>query len=185
MPLPPRWRRHSLNVQLGRHAPRRESGRLQLGKQWRQLFRSLHGLGSVGWCKVFGTMSPKTSATGLGSGERGTGPRRDHMTLLLGERRIDVKHERVSIGSKLGYDERHPLRHQPRNEGHVPRQAIELRHDHGSLVPASLLERLSQLWTAIEGISPLSGLDLDMLGDDLEAIGLGEARDRLALRFQS
>ena len=38
-----------------------------------------------------------------------------------------MQHKGVGIGAKLGDDERHPLRHQPGNEGDVAGQAIELR----------------------------------------------------------
>ena len=36
-----------------------------------------------------------------------------------------------------------------------------------------------QLRAAIERVRPLARLDLDMLGDDLEALGLGETGDGL------
>ena len=40
-----------------------------------------------------------------------------------------------------------------------------------------------ELRAAIEGVGALARLDLDMLGDDLKALGVGEAGDGLALRL--
>ena len=48
-------------------------------------------------------------------------------TFLLGERRVDVKRERIDILAERGDDERHPLRHQPGDEADVAAdQAVEL-----------------------------------------------------------
>ena len=44
-------------------------------------------------------------------------------------------------------------------------------------------ERRLELGPAIEGVGALARFDLDMLSDDLEALGLREADDRRALRL--
>lgn len=66
-------------------------------------------------------------------GQGGAGPVGDHAALLLGEGRIDVQHERVRVGAKLGHDEGHPLRHQPGDKRHVAGQAVPLGHHDRSL----------------------------------------------------
>ena len=48
-------------------------------------------------------------------------------------------------------------------------------------MPASLGQGAGELWAAIERVGPLARLDLDMLGDYLEALGLGEPGDGGAL----
>jgi hypothetical protein len=41
------------------------------------------------------------------------GPLRNEGTFLLGERRVNVDHERVYVRAQFGDQERHTLRHQP------------------------------------------------------------------------
>ena len=91
---------------------------------------------------------------------------------------IEVQHERIGIGTELGDDERNPLRHQPGNEGHIARQAIELRHDDRAFGLAGQGEGGCQLRPAVEGIRALAGLDLGELLDDGNALGFGETGDR-------
>jgi hypothetical protein len=63
-------------------------------------------------------------------GEREPGALRDEPALLLGQRRVEVQHERVGVGPKLGDDKRHPLGHEARHEGYVTREAVELGDHH-------------------------------------------------------
>ena len=67
----------------------------------------------------------KLDAAGLGSGQSSPGALRDLGALLLGDRGVDVQHERVGVGD-LGDDERHALRHQGPDERDIAAQAIEL-----------------------------------------------------------
>ena len=53
----------------------------------------------------------------------------------------------------------------------------------GLAVGPRLGERRLELGPAIEGVGALARFDLDMLSDDLEALGLREADDRRALRL--
>jgi hypothetical protein len=50
----------------------------------------------------------------------------------VGGRRVEEGPEGVGIGSELGNDERHALRHQAREGGDVPREPVELGNDDGT-----------------------------------------------------
>jgi len=50
----------------------------------------------------------------------------DQRPLFLGERRKQVKHERIGIAAQFCDNKRHPVCHQAGNEMHVAGQAIEL-----------------------------------------------------------
>jgi hypothetical protein len=79
------------------------------------------------------------------------------------------------------------MRHQAADEMHVARKPIELRDGDGARpsVSAGLGEGGGQLRAALEGVRALASLDLDMLGDDLEPLGLGEPGDGGALRVNA
>jgi len=55
----------------------------------------------------------------LSDGKPGAGPVRYHPALLLCERRVNVERERINVRAKLGDHERHLVRHQAGDEGHV------------------------------------------------------------------
>lgn len=110
--------------------------------------------------------------------------RRAH-PLLLGERSVDVQHEGVRVGAQLGDDERHTLRHQPRDERHIAREAIELRRHHGGLRPLRLRQRIAQHRSAIERIGPLAGFDLGQLADQFQGLGGHEAVHGFTLRLEA
>jgi hypothetical protein len=86
-----------------------------------------------------------------------------------------MQHEWVRVGAELGDDERHSLRHQPRNEMYVAGEAIELGDNDRTFRLAGLRKRAAELWTAVKSVGALSGLDLNMLADELDRFGLGEA----------
>ena len=88
---------------------------------------------------------------------------------------------------KLGDEEWDALRHQARNEVDVARESVELGdHDRRSLAtPFGLGERRLELRAAFERVRSLASLDLDVLGNDFEPLGLGEAGDRGALRIEA
>jgi hypothetical protein len=96
-----------------------------------------------------------------------------------------VEHERIGVAAELGDNERDALSHEAGDERHVTAQAIQLRDDDRGLVAAGLGERGGELRAAIERVGTLARLNLDMFGDDLEALGLGEARDGLALTLKA
>jgi hypothetical protein len=95
-----------------------------------------------------------------------------------------VQHERIDVPAQCGNDERHPLRHQPADEGDVAAKPIELRHSDFAFSFLSGFERGLEFGTAIERVRAFAGLDLGEFGDDGEALGLGKAGDSLALRFR-
>jgi len=63
---------------------------------------------------------------GLLDSQRHAGAFGDQAPLFLGERGIEVEHERVGICAELGDDEGDAAGHEVRNEGHTPRQTIQL-----------------------------------------------------------
>jgi hypothetical protein len=63
---------------------------------------------------------------------------------------------------------------------HVARQAIELGDDYRDLPLAGAGEGGGELRAAFDCVGALAGVDLNMFGDDLEALRGGEAGDRLA-----
>ena len=73
-----------------------------------------------------------------------------------------MQHEWVGVGAEFGDDERHPLRHQPRNEMHVTGEAIEFCNDDGTFRLASPRKRAAEFGAAIQSVGTLPGLDLDM-----------------------
>jgi len=88
-----------------------------------------------------------------------------------------VQHKWVGVGAEFGDDERHPLRHKPRNEMHVAGEAIELRNDDGTFRFASPGERAAEFWTAVESVGAFASLDFDMLPDEIDPFGFSEALD--------
>ena len=96
-----------------------------------------------------------------------------------------MQRERVDVAAQRGDDERHPLRHQAGDERDVAAQPVELGDGDLALGLLRRLQRGLQLRPAVERIGALAGLDLGELGDDLEAFGLGEGGDGLALRFEA
>jgi len=97
--------------------------------------------------------------------------------LFLGERRIQVQHERVGVGTEFGDDERHSLRHQAGDERHVTAQPVELRHQHRALLLSRIGQRRSQLAAALQRIGALTGFDLDNSPTTFDALGFSEALD--------
>ena len=96
-------------------------------------------------------------------GEGGSGALRDLPPLLLGQRRVEVQHERIGIGAEFGDDERHALGHQAGNEGHVARKPVELGHQDRTLRLARCGQRCGELWPSIERIGAFAGFDLGEL----------------------
>jgi hypothetical protein len=94
-----------------------------------------------------------------------------------------VQHERVSIGSQLGNNEWHPLRHEAAYEMYVAAQAIELGNDHGALEATCGGECSSQFRTPIQRIAAFAGFYLDELAGQDQAFPRGEGRNRFALCF--
>jgi hypothetical protein len=78
-----------------------------------------------------------------------------------------------------------PLGHQAGNEMNVAAEAVELCHQNRHLGLAGFGEGSGQNGAAVEGVGTLAALGLDMLGDDGEPFGLGEAGDGMALGFNA
>jgi len=76
----------------------------------------------------------------------------------------------IGLGTQLGNDERYSLRHQARDEMHVAGKSIELGyHDRGFRLPG-LSQSFAQPRPPLESVTSLARLDLDMLGDDRQAL---------------
>jgi hypothetical protein len=75
--------------------------------------------------------------------------------------------------------------HQPADEVHVSAQSVELRHDHRALAAPRRGERAGEFRAAIQRVGTLARLDLGVLADDIETLGLGETSDRFPLRLDS
>ena len=60
---------------------------------------------------------------------------------------------------------------------HVTGEAIEFCNDDGTFRLASPRKRAAEFGAAIQSVGTLPGLDLDMLADEIDPFGLGEALD--------
>jgi hypothetical protein len=99
---------------------------------------------------------------------RAARPLGDEAPLLLGQSRVEVQHEGIGIGPEFGGDEWHPLRHEAGNEGHVPRQAIELGDQHCASLRAGRRQGCGELGPAIQRIGSPTCLGFRKLGNDRE-----------------
>ena len=66
---------------------------------------------------------------------------------------------------------------------HVTGEAIEFCNDDGTFRLASPRKRAAEFGAAIQSVGTLPGLDLDMLADEIDPFGLGEALDGGFLRL--
>jgi hypothetical protein len=69
-----------------------------------------------------------------------------------------VEHERIDVWPHLGDQERHAVRHEPRDEMNVSPEAAELRYDCRRLEAAGMGECRGELGTPIER-AELAGKD--------------------------
>src|SRR5271165_4337076 len=99
--------------------------------------------------------------------------------LLLSEGGVQVQQERLHVRAEIGDQKRRLVRHEPADEVNVTREPVELSDGDGAMLPVAtgFGQCGSELRAAVERVRTLARLDLDMLGDDLEALGLGEADD--------
>ncbi len=104
---------------------------------------------------------------------------------MFGDGRVNVKDERLNVGPQLGDDEPDALRHKPGDESYVSAQPVQFRDDDGALEAAGLGEGGGELWAALKSVGTLASLNLDMLGDDLEALDGGETGNGLALSLKA
>jgi hypothetical protein len=96
-----------------------------------------------------------------------------------------VQHEGIGVPAELRHDERHSLRHQAGNERHVPREAVELRHEYAALRRTGGGECSCELWPPIQRICAFAGLGLNVLGDNRESFGFGEPLHGRPLRLDA
>ena len=94
-----------------------------------------------------------------------------------------MQHERVGISAELGDNEGNPVRHQAADEMHVTGQAVELGNEDRTFRLTGLPERDSEFRPAVQRVSALPSLDLDMLGNEIESFHFREALDGGLLRL--
>ena len=92
-----------------------------------------------------------------------------------------MQHKRVRISARLGDKKRHVVPHQTADEVNIAAQAIELRDNDRAFRIQGLPERSGEFGASIKGVSALTGLDLDMLGDDFDPFRFGKPGYRGAL----
>ena len=109
---------------------------------------------------------PSLRAARLPDRQRRLGALRDQPPLLLGQRGVEVQHERVGVAAEFGDDERHALGHQAGDERDIAREPVELRDQDAALRGLGRGQRGGELRPAIERVGALAGLGLDELGDD-------------------
>src|SRR5262245_39417952 len=68
---------------------------------------------------------------------------------------------------------------------HIAAQPVELCDEDRAFRLAGMRERRGQLRATVERIRAFAGLDLDMLANHLDTLGLGEAPDGGSLRFDT
>ena len=98
--------------------------------------------------------------------QRRLGALRDQPPLLLGQRGVEVQHERIGVAAEFGDDERHALRHQAGDERDVARQPVQLRDQDAALRGLGRSQRGCELRPPVERVGALAGFGLDVLGDD-------------------
>jgi hypothetical protein len=76
--------------------------------------------------------------------------------VLFGERRKEVQHERFSVGTKLGNDERDFMPHKAADVIYVTAQSIELCHDDRSASLAGRFKGRRKLGSMVVVALPLS-----------------------------
>ena len=126
---------------------------------------------------------PSFAAARLPDRQCGLGALRDQPPFLLGQRGVEVQHERVGVAAEFGDDERHALRHQAGDERDIAGEAVQLRDQDAAFRGLGGGQRGCELRPAIERVRALAGFGLDVLGDDRDVLGFGEAGDRRALRL--
>ena len=73
----------------------------------------------------------------------------------------------------------------PGHERHIARKPVELGDQDGAFGGLGGSQRGGELRPPVEGVGALAGLGLDELGDDADALGLGEPGDGGALRLDA
>ena len=111
--------------------------------------RAVGGNGSVHClthqsCVDFATTIPFRKGT--------AGPIGDQPPFLLSQGGVEVEHKWIGVDAEFSDDEGHSLRHQTRDEGDIPREAIERGDDDRTLRGPSRRERGSEVRPAFQGV---------------------------------
>jgi len=96
-----------------------------------------------------------------------------------------MQHERISIGSELGNEERHSLGHQAGNESHVARKPIQLGHQDRTFLLTRCSRRARELGPSIESVGSLAGFDLSELTGKADALGFSKTSGSCSLSLQA
>ena len=126
---------------------------------------------------------PSLAPSAFFAASAASGALRDQPPLLLGQRGVEVQHERIGIAAQFGDDERHALGHQAGDERDIARQAVELGNQHAAFGAAGCSQRGGKLRPAVERVGAFAGFGLDVFADDREALGFGKPGDGGPLGF--
>jgi hypothetical protein len=95
----------------------------------------------------------------------------DKRAFFLRKRREQVQDERVNVRAEIGDQERDPVNHQARDEMNITGQPVQLGDGDRATLPARFSKRGGELWSPVDGIGPLAGLDLDVYATQCKALG--------------
>ena len=109
--------------------------------------RATNFAGNPNVCRI-----AELAAIGLADRERCFRPLGNQTPLLLGERGVEMQHERVRIAPEFGNDERDPLRHESSNECNVARETIQLRKQDAAFGGFRGGEGGRERWAAINSV---------------------------------
>jgi|GEM_PF-5634518 len=115
--------------------------------------------------------------------ERSLGALGDEPPLLLRQRGVEVKHERVGVAAKFSDDERDTLGHQASNEGNITREAIQLRDHYAAFSGLRGSQCGGEVRASVESVGTLACFGFNVLSDDAELFGFSETANIRALRL--
>jgi hypothetical protein len=82
---------------------------------------------------------------------------------LLGQRGVDVQHERVGIGAERCHDERRPLRHQPEMNATSRDRRSSLATQIAAFALRATASASRKQRSALESVAALAGFGFDLL----------------------
>jgi hypothetical protein len=122
-------------------------------------------------------LQPKLPPAGLFDFRRRLRPLGDQFPFLLGQTRIDVKRELITVSTELSHHEMHVVLQERRDEVHVARQTIQTRDDQRTVSGSSLFQSRRERRPQGEWIPAGAGLNILIPRLDGEAFARGEGLD--------
>lgn len=103
---------------------------------------------------------------------------------LLCDRRVNVQHERISLGNVAAH-KGGSCRHKPSDECHVSGEAVELGDNDGRLDLPGRCQGRFQLRPPIKGIRSFAGFHLQVFADDGDAVSVAVTGNDVPLGFEA